>query len=356
LQFQAATDTSLASISVESVHTALSGITCATFGSNGAYIAIGTQASGWFAINSSNHIQSFRSEYILPLDNSSISPVISICSLPVVTSGPLDSDVVMDGRDFAVASCFVSHSIMHIWKYSEFKCKFEVVAQFSLPNITSLLCSRDSDADADSFKILALNGSNTGHLINYFGGYCYDTYHRPVEFWCPMEKRPVNVTRAAWGSMARTIAFCDFSAEKSKEIGKFWWGLPRLYQLWRGQSDAQKSISKPWQAEHREAFGRALTRDISVHTVVRDVRTGEKTREDKRKGEKTGEDEGERFFERLWNHDVVLHQQMVNYVADYWKELGKARSISGEVVEKVVQQIAVIWTTFIPHFPPSVPT
>jgi hypothetical protein len=86
------------------------------------------------------------------------------------------------------------------------------------------------------------------------------------------------------------------------------------------------------------------------------VRTGEKTREDKRKGEKTGEDEGERFFERLWNHDVVLHQQMVNYVADYWKELGKARSISGEVVEKVVQQIAVIWTTFIPHFPPSVPT
>jgi hypothetical protein len=345
LHFQTATPSRFASISVQSVHNSLSVITCAVFGSNGAYIAVGTQSSGWFVVNTSSDYQSFRSDCILPLGDSAISSVVSICALPVVKPGSDDRDVVTDGRDFAVASRVASHSIVHIWKYSEFKCKFEAVKELRLPSssdsssiVTSLICSRDSEKDADSFKILALNGSSIGYLINYLGGYCYDSYIRPVEFWCPMEKKPVNVTRAAWGSMARAIAFCDFSAKKTKELGGFWWGLPRLYELWRGQTDAHKSVSKPWRADHREAFGPALTCDISVHTVVRD---GDSV-EDADKGDL-------RMIERVWNHDVAIHQQVVNNLADYWKEFAKSRNISGEVVEKVVQQIAVISTSFIPH-------
>jgi hypothetical protein len=345
LHFQTATATCLASISVDAAHDASSVISCATFGSNGSYIAVGTQSSGWFVVNSSKNLQSFRSDYILPHGDSAFSSILSICALPVVKSGSTHRDVVMDGRDFAVASRIASHSIVHIWKYSEFKCKFEVVKELRLPSssdsssiVTSLLCSRDSEKDADSFKILALNGSSIGYLINYLGGYCYDTYIRPVDFWCPMEQKPVNVTRAAWGAMARTIAFCDFSATKNRELGGFWWGLPRLYELWRGHTDAHKSVSKPWRADTREAFGPALTCDISVHTFVRD----RDSVEDVEQGQL-------RMIETVWNHDVAIHQQVVNDLADYWKEFAKSRSISGEVVEKVVQQIAVISTSFIPR-------
>ncbi len=343
LQFHIATATDFASISVDIVYKASSAITCAAFGSNGAYIAVGTQASGWFAVSSSVHLQSFRIDPILPLGGSAVSSVLSICALPVVKSGSFNRDIVMDGRDFAVASRVASHSIIHIWKYSEFKCKFEVVKELRLPSmsesgsfVTSLLCSRDSEKDADSFKILALNGSSTGYLINYVGCHCYDSYIRPIEFWCPMENKMVNVTRAAWGSMARSIAFCNFSATKSKELGGFWWGLPRLYELWRGQADVHKSVSKPWRADHREAFGPALTRDICVHTVVRD---GDCV-EDSEVGDL-------RIIERVWNHDVAIHQQVVNDLADFWKVFAKSRNISGLVVEKVVKQIAVISNTFI---------
>jgi hypothetical protein len=126
--------------------------------------------------------------------------------------------------------------------------------------------------------------------------------------------------------MARTIAFCDFSCT-SKEVGGFWLGLPRLYELWRAQTDAPHSISNPFQGNSRRTFNQALTCDLSVHSVVR---------------EDAGNDgAGSTCFGKVWNHDVELHQQLVNDAAQFWKEFAKARNISGEVAEKVVQEIVV---------------
>jgi hypothetical protein len=212
-----------------------------------------------------------------------------------------------------------------------------VVKDLRLPSssdVTALLCSRDNDRDAHSFKILALNGTSTGFLINYVGCYCYDSFYKPIEFWCPMEKKAVNVARASWGAMAATIAFCDFSADKCREAGGFWWGLPRLYELWRGQTEKEKCISKPWKTYSREKFGSALTCDLSVHTVVCDGDALGKDGNGVTKGDS-------RVVEKIWNYDVALHQQLVNDVADHWKSIAKGRNISGDVVEKVVQLIAV---------------
>ena len=331
MRFESGSTCSPAVIAVGSVHGASSDITCATFGSSGRYIAVGTQSSGWFAIDSSDsHLSSC--DYNFPLGGI-VTPVLAICGLHAVKSAALYGDTVVDGRDFAVATRVASDSILHIWKYSEFKCNYQVIKEIHLPSsggssaiVTSLLCSRDSEKDPDSFKILALNGSSTGYLINYLGSCCYDSYVKPVEFWCPVEQKPVNVSRAAWGHMARTIAFCDFSCT-SKEVGGFWLGLPRLYELWRAQTDAPHSISNPFQGNSRRTFNQALTCDLSVHSVVR---------------EDAGNDgAGSTCFGKVWNHDVELHQQLVNDAAQFWKEFAKARNISGEVAEKVVQEIVV---------------
>jgi hypothetical protein len=327
LKFQISTATSCASISVLSAYPGFSDITCATFGSNGLYVAVGTQTSGWFAIDWKKHGLSSSN---VPLGSSDGS-VLAICALPVPITHSSDC-VDLDGRDFAVACRAAASSVIHIWKYSEFRCKYEVVKDLRLPSssdVTALLCSRDSDSDAHSFKILALNGTSTGFLINYVGCYCYDSFYKPIEFWCPMEKKAVNVARASWGAMAATIAFCDFSSDKCKEIGNHWWGLPRLYELWRGQTEKEKCISKHWQTYHREPFGRTLTCDLSVHTVVCDGDALDKESKDGR------------VFEKIWNYDVALHQQLVNDVADHWKAIANGRNISGDVVEKVVQLIAV---------------
>jgi hypothetical protein len=339
MRFESGSSTSPAVIAVGSVYGASSDITCAAFGASGRYIAVGTQSSGWFAIDSSDSQHLSSCNYNFPLGGI-IAPVLAICGLHVVKSAALHGDAVVDGQDFAVASRVASGSILHIWKYSEFKCKYQVIKEIHLPSIgglssivTSLLCSRDSEKDSDSFKILALNGSTTGYLINYVGSCCYDSYVKPVEFWCPVNEKPVNVSRAAWGHMARTIAFCDFSGTKSKEGSGYWFGLPRFYELWRARTNAQDCISNPLKANHRNAFDQASTCDLSVHSVVRDD---------------AGQDgAGPQLFEKVWNHDVVLHQQLVNHVAQFWKEFAKSRNISGEVAERVVQQIVVQKFTII---------
>jgi hypothetical protein len=330
---------SVASISADEVFSCPHGITCATFGSNGVFIAAGTESSGWFAIdlNSRQHFSKIVPN--LPPGCCAHS-ILSICALPVLKSGSAGIADVMDGRDFAVASRFASGSIIHIWKFSEFKLKYEVVKELQLDGeanstVTSLICSRDSFEDPDSFKILALDGSSTGHLISYLGGHCYGPCIEPVNFHCPMHHKPVNVTRAAWSTMARAVCFCDFSTGASKEVGGFWWGLPRLCDIRR--SGGGTPVSNPWQTNHREKFGQAFTCDLSVHSYIREVQAGEEL------------DEDLQCVEGVWNHDVVVHQQVVSDVADRWKELAKATRMRPDVVDRVVQQIAVT-----PPLPPSV--
>jgi hypothetical protein len=331
---------SVASISADEVFSCPHGITCATFGSNGVFIAAGTESSGWFAIdlNSRQHFSKIVPN--LPPGCCAHS-ILSICALPVLKSGSAGIADVMDGRDFAVASRFASGSIIHIWKFSEFKLKYEVVKELQLDGeanstVTSLICSRDSFEDPDSFKILALDGSSTGHLISYLGGHCYGPCIEPVNFHCPMHHKPVNVTRAAWSTMARAVCFCDFSTGASKEVGGFWWGLPRLCDIRR--SGGGTPVSNPWQTNHREKFGQAFTCDLSVHSYIREVQAGEEL------------DEDLQCVEGVWNHDVVVHQQVVSDVADRWKELAKATRMRPDVVDRVVQQIAVT----PPLAPPSV--
>ncbi len=335
LNFKPSIAGSPAEISIQSSHAGSSGITCATFGSNGNYIAVGTQASGWFDIHidSSNPQQS--SHY--NLSHGSACTVTSICALPITTA-----DAMMDGRDFAVASVVASGSLVHIWKFSDFMSEYQVVKDFRLPSsldsrlpVTSLLCSRDNERDADSFKILAVNGSSTGYIINYLGGNCYVPEMEPVLFRCPQQGKEVNVSRAAWGKMAHTIAFCDFSYTKSREEGGVWWGLPNLYELWRlpmipdiVQRPKNFPVSNHWQTNRRDKFGAAETCDLSAHTVVQECKAGQ---------EKEGG-----IVESVWNRDVLLHQQVVTDVANCWKEFAKQHVISSGTVEKVVQLIAVI--------------
>jgi hypothetical protein len=74
-----------------------------------------------------------------------------------------------------------------------------------------------------------------------------------------------------------------------------------------------------------------------VHSYIREVQAGEEL------------DEDLQCVEGVWNHDVVVHQQVVSDVADRWKELAKATRMRPDVVDRVVQQIAVT-----PPLPPSV--
>ena len=342
---------SCAGISIERAHEALPGITCAVFGSNGSHIAVGTRSSGWCDIGMDSSDPEESSRFNLP-HGSGTATVSSICALPIARADSSSSTASTHGRDFAVASLVASVSIVHIWKFSEFRRKYEVVKEFRLPSsaessstVTSLLCSRDNQKEADSFKILALNGSDTGYIINYLGNYCYASALEPVKFWWPSEQNPeklflpVKVTRAAWGAMARTIAFCDFSNSLSStrmKAGPVWPGLPSLYELWRRPvAKVEHPVSNRWVGEQRLRFGVAATCDLSVHTVVEEVKTVDDEEEE-------GGGEDLRVVESIWNPDVMLHQQVVSRLADHWKKLARKSAIPPATVEKVVKHIAVM--------------